>query len=897
MYNYSEQEIKQLLHDLGGIPYPHLDNNKQKHHCSNCGHTKSKTFRFTEKYCLVCTKCELNNFTHWFTFLADKLNQNGKEANKTFLKHIGKWNENYAIKPKVSRSIDVQNFQQFSPPTNDAWNKQSLINRPNKLVLTNIYEWRYPDNSLYGYVTRKDFTDSKLPMQIVYGQSELGIGWHQINTALPNRPIFNSHNYSKDKKILFVEGERNCIEVQKVLSDDWCVLTIVGGSATSYTANSDFSFIDKDQEMYCWPDNDLDGTKYATALTVELPNIKTIDIKPHLPTNAKKGYDLHDAIQEGWSKEDIINALNSKYIILEPSKHIASKIKKIENQNIKDSNLHQEIKLSAKEEFLKHIRPQGMKDSNCVLYPKRKKTIVEYSDSKLSKTAIIGMSSKEIAMKAFPAFNDKQEIIGIDLDAAVDFIMQQCSDKGIFSSDNIRGIGIYHDKERIVINTGNKIICNFEEEFSFDEFKTEFIYQDHGKDLIWFTEDATKQDLQTILSLCSCLAWADPLAKVLYGGFITQAILNPLYPWLSHLWLHGLQGNGKTTVQKTTEKILGPLCLSVRGSTTEAGIRQEIGDNNFCVSFDEAEITSQEDEKRIKSILALARQATDDGRTLKGTASGKGMSFNVKVPFILSSIDYFLEQDSDRNRFALLELNVPTEDHIDGGEIYEEYQNALAQVNNEFTQRIITYCYKRSRDVISWMPIVKAKLRLKGFNQRMSDQYGGLITGMLIWSEDIFKCNTPTELDLFITEFINAFTNSLFDIKSELLLETNDSEMLKTILNSHIRIEDKELKQRYVSIQRALKITETLYEREFDTRYVKEILNTYGLKLSNKKVFIQCKNKNLSKLIGCNNWIAALKSVKGASITTTSFGSAMKYKCLQLPIYDFLDIDETKMLM
>lgn len=897
MYNYSDSEIKKLLNELGGIPYSCLDDNKHKHICPNCGSGGKKTFRFTEKNCLVCTKCELRDFTHWYSFLANKFNLDGKETNQKLLQHLGKWTVDKYLKTKADMSIDVANFKQFDPPIKEIWNKQSLLNRPNKLVLTNIYEWRYPNGNLYGYVTRKDFSDSKLPMQIIYGESKLGIGWHQLNSALPNRPIFNSHNYSSDKKILFVEGERNCIEVQKVLGDEWCVLTVVGGTSESYTLNSDFSFIiNHTSNIYLWRDNDEVGLKFAKLLTAQLPALKTIRIKKFIPVDAKEGYDLYDAIQEGWDKDDIVKCINKEiFETFTVTKKLTDKTLKANNSSAVNTVEAQERKLTSKELFLQYIRPQGMsEDGSCVLYPKRKKTIMYYPDSLLSRAiTIIGMSSKELATECFPLYNEKFEVVGIDTSEAAEFIMQQCESRGIFNDNNIRGIGIFNDKDRIVINTGSKLIVN-EEEIPYDDFKSKYTYRELGQDVIWYQDEATADDINTLMSLCSSLNWGDPLSKILYGGFITQAFLSPLYDWLSHLWIFGLHGNGKTTVQQTTKDILGPLCVSMSGlSSTAASITQKLANNPFAISFDEAESHTDKDYIKMQAVIDLARQATRKQSIYKGTPSGRAKQYFVNVPFILSSINYTLEHDSDRSRFALLELLPPTEEYAEGGAIYNEYCDAKSKITEDFSQRLITYCFKRASHVLSWTPIVKTALAANGFTMRLADQYAGLIAGMLIWSPDIFQCSNQDEVKEYINNFINIFSTSFTVIKSNIALQTDHGDMLANILNSAIHVEDIYKHNRLLIISDAIAMiaSEKPTINDFDIETVQNVLQSFGIKYINGYIHIEDSNLKLSKLINLKNWRSKLISQPGAKHSTSLFGKACR-RTTYLPVFGVIDIDK-----
>ena len=101
--------------------------------------------------------------------------------------------------------------------------------------------------------------------------------------------------------------------------------------------------------------------------------------------------------------------------------------------------------------------------------------------------------------------------------------------------------------------------------------------------------------------------------------------------------LIGSSGSGKSTLLSDfTKPLLGELETSVLGSSTEAGLRQNLGSDAIPVLMDEAEQAQARDEERIQAVMELARASSSEtgSKTLKGTASGTGQEYLIRSMFM-----------------------------------------------------------------------------------------------------------------------------------------------------------------------------------------------------------------------------------------------------------------------
>ena len=171
-----------------------------------------------------------------------------------------------------------------------------------------IYPYHTIDGTLVGYICRFDTQNGKELRP--YSNNK----WSKEGFPVPH-PLFNCHKLIQCKKILIVEGEKTCISAQKILGDDFVVVTWLGGA--SAVNKSDWSILSS-KSIYLWPDNDEPGIKamqqiYKKLTTaerdfIEQPEIKIIDISY---LNLPKGWDLADA-DESWTRDKIIEILEQQ---------------------------------------------------------------------------------------------------------------------------------------------------------------------------------------------------------------------------------------------------------------------------------------------------------------------------------------------------------------------------------------------------------------------------------------------------------------------------------------------------------------------------------------------------------------------------------------------------------
>jgi len=321
---------------------------------------------------------------------------------------------------------------------------------------------------------------------------------------------------------------------------------------------------------------------------------------------------------------------------------------------------------------------------------------------------------------------------GPDWPAAIDYMMASCRKIGVFNHDILRGRGVSYDKGRSVLHLGNRLIVDGIPHASLSLIDSEYIYEKAAPLKITLGEPLTTKETYRILDICNMFSWATPDMGLLLAGWIVTAPVCGALPWRTHVWLTGQTGAGKTYVMsRFIRPLLGPLCLPVQSKTTEAGIRQKLRIDARPIMFDEPETQNDRDRDRIQQVLDLARQASsDDGfDILKGTVTGKEISYRIRSSFIFSSINFGAIQAADENRIVPLTL-IPMEDRAGSADQFDLIKKMIAEtVTEEFAGRLLCRTLHMLPQIRQSIGIF-SRLLSTTMSSRQADTIGCLVAGV-----------------------------------------------------------------------------------------------------------------------------------------------------------------------
>jgi putative DNA primase/helicase len=125
-------------------------------------------------------------------------------------------------------------------------------------ALTAVYPYHRENGEVIGYAVRYDDSDGKavIPYFIKAGQ-----GWKSGAHPEP-RPLYGLDRLAKnsDAHVLVVEGEKSADAAQRMLGDEWAVVTWQGG--TGSVLKADWTPL-QGRSVVIWPDADDPGIKAA----------------------------------------------------------------------------------------------------------------------------------------------------------------------------------------------------------------------------------------------------------------------------------------------------------------------------------------------------------------------------------------------------------------------------------------------------------------------------------------------------------------------------------------------------------------------------------------------------------------------------------------------------------
>ena len=164
--------------------------------------------------------------------------------------------------------------------------------------------------------------------------------------------------------------------------------------------------------------------------------------------------------------------------------------------------------------------------------------------------------------------------------------------------------------------------------------------------------------------------WKQKPAPRIVASMVICSFLQTLWHWRPEMFITGSSDTGKSAlIGETIPQLFGKLGLYVQ-KPTEAAIRQHIKHHGKVILIDEFE-----HDKHRQAVLELFRTSSRGGKTIRGTADQKGLTFQLRhIPW-LAAIETGLRRQPDKNRYIILDLNeipagvrgsidIPTDDRL-----------------------------------------------------------------------------------------------------------------------------------------------------------------------------------------------------------------------------------------
>lgn len=198
-------------------------------------------------------------------------------------------------------------------------------------------------------------------------------------------------------------------------------------------------------------------------------------------------------------------------------------------------------------------------------------------------------------------------------------------------------------------------------------------------------------------------------------GWIAGAMVCGALEWRPAAWITGGRGTGKSTLQKLIKLLLRDGLVEA-ANVTEAWVRQTLKLRTLPIAIDELE--ADEDGRRVKAIVDLARLASSGARMGRGSADHSAQDFTMKSSFLFSSILVPPLTPADRSRLAMLEL-----EPLRGDAAPKLDPDEIGRLGRAVLRRMVDQ-WERLDETIG---MYKEWLAGAGHDARMQDQFGTLL--------------------------------------------------------------------------------------------------------------------------------------------------------------------------
>lgn len=654
----------------------------------------------------------------------------------------------------------------------------------------------------------------------------------------PNsKPLLNLGKIrSLTKRVIIVEGEKACDAAEKLFPTNAC--TTWSGGCKGHN-KTDFSPL-KDRKIALWPDADEAGHAAMRAVADKLLKIgvqEVLIINP--PEGVPSGWDAADAESE-WDTaqaESYLRHNHEKYISPEPALETGE-------LSIEEEDLEEKVDLYKDAPF----RCLGHDRGTYFYLPRDGGQVIPLSDSRHTKLGLLNLAGLDWWLSTFP------KGAAVDWDKAADTLIKQCKSEKIYDPDRVRGRGAWYDSSRVIVHLGNRLMMITEGtdpiHLDIEDPPPSHYFYEHAKAMIGPTEEMlSDKECAEIVDIAQKFSWDKPNSSTAFLlGWIVLAPVCGALDWRPHVWITGGAGTGKTTILKRFMRpLLGGICQSATGGTTEAGLRGILKCDAIPVVFDEFEQNEAKDRQNVQNVLSLARIASSEGgKIYKGTTSGGANSFEIRSMFCVSSINVNLIQKADIDRFCVLSLVKDSRPEKEQSAFWRTHeQRILASCTEENGRKLIARTIRN-------IPVIRKNAKTfstalgQKFGARYGDQNGTLLAG--------FFSLRPAGCSVLTLEQALACIEMMeWEAEVSRADEADEYKCITKIMDSMIMVDSKKMTLREIFIlARSGKgsTSESMYGAE-DPNVV---ISRYGLKCHEGMLAVSHTNTNLQALLKDTPW-------------------------------------------
>ena len=648
--------------------------------------------------------------------------------------------------------------------------------------------------------------------------------------------------------VVVTEGEKACEAAAKYFPTLAC--TTWSGGCKGH-GKTDFSPL-KGRKIFLWPDADDEGRAAMQAVADKLLRLGAESVRiVRPPEGVPKGWDIADA---EWSENEARDYLRHNYDEYSTPEVIPETAEVPVDDEPEDEN---PLGSAAPFRCLGHDR------GTYYYLPGDGGQVIALSDSRHTKLGLLNLAPLGWWASYFP------KGAAVDWDEAADKLIKACKDEGIFDPDRIRGRGAWYDSARVIMHCGNRLTVVEQDKapkhLDIDNPPQSWYFYEHAKSINGPSDEALSDDIcAELVAISRQFSWekTDASSAFLLGWIVLAPVCGAL-DWRPHIWITGGAGTGKTTILKYFMRpLLGGICQSATGGTTEAGLRGTLKSDAIPVVFDEFEQNEARDKQTVQNVLSLARIASSEGgKIYKGTTSGGANSFEIRSMFCVSSINVNLIQKADIDRFCVLGLMRDDSQEEDFWRKFE--QRILAACTEDNGRKLISR-------TINNIPVIRQNARTfstalgRKFGARFGDQNGTLLAGYFSLSPD--GCQVVS-----LDRAIEVVDNMNWEPDRPDADQTDERKCLLHILNWMVLVDGRRITLRELAAM-AQRGAITISGGREGSEDPNLVLARHGLKYHEGMLAVANDNSNLQSILRDTPWsgnafITSLRRLKDSRLS------------------------------
>ena len=601
---------------------------------------------------------------------------------------------------------------------------------------------RYPylgeKGKRYGEVLRSEYSDGSKSYYVINADGRKAAFYDENGLT----PLYNLNFLLDPKKttIFIVEGEKAADLGHKVFAKVPTAQFTCWASGSNNWKKANFAPILK-KKIILIPDNDGVGRKAMLEVGAYLKGLKAEDVSVvSYPTDSKpEKWDIGDLAADTPASE-LADWIKAHRKVFDDYRAEMNAIDVAPEEPPKEGEEKEDGAPMGKLPFkvLGYSKDHNTNKLHYHIYCIGKGLMFSLATEELVEAKLLQLASLWDWLNVLP----KKDLREVDWKAGANHIRVCAENEGYVNlDDKMKGRGCWLIKGELAAHLGGSVITK-DDIYSPEEFSVKSGLYFEKKEALEVNFNLRAANSQEALSSFEravlCLNWQSYTAKQfnskLLIGWCVAAPFSGALHWRPHIALTGNSQSGKTTALKNIVMRAVPTLFVREGKTTEAGIRQELHNESLPVGLDELEGGKQDKNytMTIESIKKLARVASSESGGKIQHANNK--SYLIRSMFCIVSINAFLEEAADYNRFVELRFDA----NAGGSEEaitkrWADLNRHLEAIPDDFADRLFNTTLLRWEAFQQTTKKLKNLITTKTNNARAGDVYSVLLAGYWIF--------------------------------------------------------------------------------------------------------------------------------------------------------------------